>query len=444
MKQQFYPKQSWCNASIFQRSIMTIVILCSAFLIPKAKAQDLSFRNGYLQWGTAGQVNAVYRFPSVTGGVDALVTISGRSSSQVKLVSIDLTNTGFSKSFQPQVAYNNGTTPSGTTDWWMEFTITFINSNSSQPVSVNSVAITALDVDGNGDRINEWLSFYGHKTYVTEANSQLLPASIWEQINGVNTAVGTKIQGPTANYANIDTNATRVMVTANYENSSSIRIRTGGHSTGSNGAADRMYSFWFKSFSYLAPVEARLPVTLQSFTATLVNKKAQLNWVSAQEENLNVYVLERSTNGSDFTDAAYVFANGNTSTSTSYSYADAGIAGLKSGMVYYRLRMEDLDGKFKYSPTRMIRIAETAATLSIQAFPNPAINELRITVTASWQNQKLQYDLYTINGQQVKRFTRNAAGQTEVLDISNLAAGTYLVKVTAGNESAVQQFVKAK
>src|SRR5690348_9146065 len=51
------------------------------------------FRNATLAAGTAGADGAVYRFPSVATGIDALVKINGRSSSLVKLVSIDLSNT---------------------------------------------------------------------------------------------------------------------------------------------------------------------------------------------------------------------------------------------------------------------------------------------------------------------------------------------------------------
>src|SRR5690242_1647052 len=58
---------------------------------------ELVFRNGTLVTGTAGADGAVYRFPGVATGIDALVKINGRSSSLVKLVSIDLTNTGFDK-----------------------------------------------------------------------------------------------------------------------------------------------------------------------------------------------------------------------------------------------------------------------------------------------------------------------------------------------------------
>jgi len=87
---------------------------------------ELIFRNPVLASGTAGADGAIYRFSNVATGLDALVKINGRSSSLVTLVNIDLSNTGFDKAFQPQVTYNNGNTPDGNTDYWMEFGISFV------------------------------------------------------------------------------------------------------------------------------------------------------------------------------------------------------------------------------------------------------------------------------------------------------------------------------
>src|SRR5690606_17718906 len=113
------------------------------------------------------------RFPQVTSNVDALVTINGRSSSMVKLLSIDMSHVGHDKAFQPQVTWNNNTTPGGTTDWWMEFKITFVKAGTTTPAAVNSFDITAIDIDGNGDRLNEWVSFYDLKTSLFELNTLL-------------------------------------------------------------------------------------------------------------------------------------------------------------------------------------------------------------------------------------------------------------------------------
>ena len=445
MKTQFYPGQTKQNFVNVCRVAILAFFFSVGMLHPKAKAQTgLQFKNVVLKSGLAGEDNAVYRFPLVTTNIDALVRIVGRSSSLVRLESIDLTNTGFDKSFQPQVSFNGGTTPSGINDWWMEFSISFVNSSTGQPVNVNSFSTTALDIDGNGDKINEWVSFYGHTNYTVEADCMLQYGSVWEMVNGVNTAVGTKFNGPVRNFTDIDTSATSVMTTANFGSINGLRMRAGGRSTGVSGASERMYSFWFKSFSYQDPVSIRLPVVLASFTAKLENKKPVISWVSSKEENLNVFVLERSVDGQSFKDAAMIFPNEKTSADSKYSFTDNAISTNAKGILYYRLRMVDLDGKFKYSETRLLRISDQEKAVSIQTYPNPAINELRITIPGNWQDKKIQYDVFSVTGQSMKKISRNNASQTEVLDISQLPAGSYIVRVSVDNETATQQFVKSK
>jgi len=444
MKRVFNPEQAIKIKFASVVRVILLVTLFSSLLLLKANAQGLVFKNSYLQSGVAGQVDAVYRFPSVTTNVDALVKISGISSSLVKLESIDLPGMGFDKSFQPKVSFNNGTAPAGISDWWMEFNITFVNSITSVPVNVNTFTVTALDIDGNADKINEWVTFYNHKTYSLESNTLLQYASVWEVINSVSELVGTKCTGPVTNFVDIDTAATSVMASASYQNLNGMRIRTGGHSTGQSSASDRMYSFWFKSFTFNAPIQSGLPVTLKSFTATLENKKPVMNWVSSTENNLSHYVVERSVNGSDFSEVAIIFANGNSSVDSKYGFSDNAVPASSKGVIYYRLKMVDMDTKYKFSETRLVRIGDAVKLISIQAYPNPAINEIRITIPANWQSKKVQYEIYSVTGQSLRRVNRNSASQTEVMDISQLTVGSYIIKVVADNEIATQQFVKSK
>src|SRR5690349_10207721 len=72
-------------------------------------SQGHVFQNAKLISGKAGADKAVYRFPNAKPGIDALVTIKGRSSSKVVLENIDVTTSGHPKAFQPQVSYNGGT-----------------------------------------------------------------------------------------------------------------------------------------------------------------------------------------------------------------------------------------------------------------------------------------------------------------------------------------------
>ncbi len=310
-------------------------------------------------------------------------------------------------------------------------------------MNVDSFKLTALDIDGNGDKINEWVSFYSNKSYLLENNSVLVASNISDLVDGISTIVGKKFDGPVQNYSNIDTGATNVMVTNFFQGVNTFRMRVGGHSTGANGAADRMYSFWFKSFSYQSPVQYTLPLVLLDFNATVANKKAVLNWVTGMEKALSHFVVERSVNGIDYTEAGMIFASGNSNVKVPYSYADALPANAK-GVIYYRLKMVDLDGKFQRSTVKLIRIGDAPKTLTIAAYPNPVTTELRISLPDSWQNKRVTLNIFSSNGQLVKQVVASRASQTETVNVADITNGLYIVKATDGTEIATERIVKTK
>jgi hypothetical protein len=217
---------------------------------------NLDFRNPVLESGVAGTDGAQYRFSNVTTNVDALVTIMGRSDALVNILNPDMNTSGFDRAFQPQVGYNNGTTP-GAADWWMEFKISFVDNGTTNPVAIPEFNVSGVDIDGNSQYINEYLAFFDMQDYSIEAGTGLSVANLYENVNG-SMLSGKRFDGPVSNYTNIDTSATLVMVTNHYVNKNSITVRTGGRSTNVSGAADRMYSFYFQNFAYNAPLNALL------------------------------------------------------------------------------------------------------------------------------------------------------------------------------------------
>ena len=103
----------------------------------------------------------------------------------------------------------------------------------------------------------------------------------------------------------------------------------------------------------------------------------------------------------------------------------------------------DIDGKQEYSSTRMIRKSiETNETMTITSYPNPAVNELRITVPSNWQSKKLSIELYNVNGQLASKTQIASGSQTETLNVSKLSSGIYIVKANCGAETATQRIVK--
>ncbi len=419
----------------------TLIVTVLALVLIQASAsaqQELVFQNSTLKSGTAGSVGAVYKFPSVNSTQDALVTISDRSSSKVTLSSIDLTSTGFNKAFQPQISYNNGSVSSAQS-WWMEFTITFVDHNTSNPSLVNSFNVTALDIDGDGSKLHEWDAFYSPASYTVENPTLLQVTNL--VVNS--STVGKTFTGDLNDHSGIDTTSTKIMTTLQYNNVNSIKIRLGATTTGSATNTDRMYSIWFKNFTYNAPLKT-LPVKLVSFDATLNNSKnkVDLKWITATEENVSHFVVERSTDGVNFSDAGLVFAVGNSTQKVDYSLSDD-ISNVQSTVIYYRLCSVDIDGKTSYSEVRIIRISKDENTnVTIITYPNPVSSELRITVPANWQNKQVSFELFNANGQLMKRTDNSSSSQTETINVTDLSRGFYVVHVTCNGQTAQQKIIK--
>lgn len=186
-----------------------------------------------------------------------------------------------------------------------------------------------------------------------------------------------------------------------------------------------------------------LPVNLISFNAMLGNNnKVNLTWTTITEINVSHFVVEKSTNGNDFMDAGIVFAAGNSTDRLDYAFVDA-LANTNDRVIYYRIRSVDIDGKSQLSQTRIIRLSKTEGpAISILAYPNPVTTDLRITIPASWQNKKVVYEVYSVNGSLTMKKENANSSQTETLNVSQAAPGVYMVRVSCEGEMAQQKIIK--
>lgn len=160
------------------------------------------------------------------------------------------------------------------------------------------------------------------------------------------------------------------------------------------------------------------------------------------EMNVSHFIIEKSTDGVNYHDAAMVFAYGNTTQDMNYSYAD-NLGNMQDGVVYYRLRSEDVDGKTQTSETRIIKLSsKSMTTSSIMTYPNPVSSELRITIPADWQSKKVSYEIYTLGGKLVNKLEKTSSSQTESVNMSSLGSGMYIVRAICNGEMAQQKIIK--
>jgi len=411
---------------LFTKLHTRLLILLTAFSFT-ASAQNLDFSNYTLQSGTNLSVGAVYRFSNVTstGTVDALVTVTTLYNLQLK--SIDSAYTGTAPGFQPMVSSINGKG-----DHYALFHIDFVQAGTSTPVNMVNFDGTFFDLNGS-NQINEYAS-------IDMANDS------WHYANGTPgvsvTQTGNLIQGTSTNSSlsqSIDTanQSNSFVVTSSF--ASSFDVKFGFNQTSNGWSGNDQFSLLFHGS---APATSSLPVMLINWNAAYINSNIALKWTTTSERNASHFIIERSFDGSDYSDIAMLFAAGNSDISVNYSYNDKVPAG-NSGIIYYRLKMVDMDGRYTTSDIRIVRIGKSEEGLKILAYPNPVVNDVRVTIPQNWQGKNISYRLTNASGQLIKSYSVQYASQTEVIAMSHVPAGMYIMSVTNGSETAVQSVVKS-
>ena len=188
----------------------------------------------------------------------------------------------------------------------------------------------------------------------------------------------------------------------------------------------------FSSF-YFAANNFTLPLDLLSFTGQLQNNNSVLlNWKTENEINTSHFVVERSADGIRFNGIGNVTANGrnNTSGSFNYSFTDNDAINQSSQRLYYRLKMVDIDGNFKYSSIVSVSFPIVTGKLSIA--PNPVLTEMKVTI-ASEADGRVQWKLTDNVGRVIQNgseYVRKGVGNNFTIDMNRLPAGTYNLNVT--------------
>ncbi|GAB3639140.1 hypothetical protein GCM10027422_47310 [Hymenobacter arcticus] len=161
---------------------------------------------------------------------------------------------------------------------------------------------------------------------------------------------------------------------------------------------------------------APLPITLTTFTAQATGSAARLTWRTAGELNNDHFEVEASVDGRTFTKLANVAGHGTTQLAQQYGYTDEKLTRYAVGLVYYRLRQVDQDGKSAYSPVRTVAVAGVSLTL----YPNPAHH----AATLSGATASVPVQVYNTLGSLVLTTQADATGSATLA----LPSGLYLVR----------------
>lgn len=395
----------------------------------------LVFKNPVLQSGQNLKKGAVYSFSNIKKGIDAKLTIVDLvGGASITNIDDNTGGLGYTNAFQPEIK------PGICGESYAVFSIEFIDAITGLTEKLKSVQATALDIDGN-NIIKEFagINMSGGTAAYMGSTQEILLKSIPVLNSGYNEFRADNISG--IEHDNIDTSGKEVMYTVNRSDISSIMVKYGAKSSNSSNMG-RQYSLYLKGFEY--PDQVILPLDLLSFNAYVNNNKVDLNWTTAEEKNVSHFAIEKSIDGKNFSDAATVFAIGNTSVNDkrNYSYSDQLQDKSISTIIYYRLRCIDADGKYAYSQVRVVRVGEKADGTKMMAYPNPFVNELRITLPQNLQGKNYKIELFNAGGQVVKAKNIISASQTETITTSDLGRGFYVIRITAGTEKMQYKVIK--
>ena len=165
-----------------------------------------------------------------------------------------------------------------------------------------------------------------------------------------------------------------------------------------------------------------LPVKNISLTASKMgNNQVAIKWSTTSESNIGNYKIERSTNGTSFTELATV----SPSTAHNYSYIDATPSGAGVGAgVYYRIKVTDNTGAISYSAIAKLTNNHSPLT-TIKVYPNPVSgNSFKVELGTSGK-----YTISVVNmlGQKVYSTVINhTTAPLETVSLAKqVAAGNY-------------------
>ncbi|GEM_PF-819980 len=183
-----------------------------------------------------------------------------------------------------------------------------------------------------------------------------------------------------------------------------------------------------------------LPVTLKSFTASRNRSHVTLKWETATEINNSDFELQRKIGYGNWVTVATIptkAVNGFSNSPLSYEYADFNNT---NGVSQYRLKQNDVDGKYSYSQIRTVRGEGQKGKTII--YPNPS-SDGKVNIVFEDINGIRDVSLMDMSGRVIKQWKGVTNNN---ITVDNLNVGFYTVRIvnTETGEQVVEKIVVNK
>lgn len=181
-----------------------------------------------------------------------------------------------------------------------------------------------------------------------------------------------------------------------------------------------------------------VPIELLSFDAKESGNRVNIFWKTATELNSDRFEVEKAemtdAGKSIFSKINETKAQGTSSIIVNYGpVVDRDVKMAKT--YFYRLKMIDLDGQYKYSNEVEVTLGNTSAMSVGEVLPNPANLNAEVQYSLS-VNSNIEIAVYNSNGEKIMTlFSGNkpAGNYVETINTSKLASGAYTIVFSNGS-----------
>lgn len=172
-----------------------------------------------------------------------------------------------------------------------------------------------------------------------------------------------------------------------------------------------------------------LPLKLLNWSGYASENIYQLQWQTADENNIKQFEIEYSIDAVSFIQAGIILAKNISGSAYTFQH------NFISNQLYYRLKIVQLNGEIEYSKIILLRNNPAKKEQYIFTYNNnPKMIWLNIPT-----NVKAGFQLYNLNGQNVLTLTSYA--NNNVIDLQKLPTGIYIGKIIMENRMVSEKII---
>lgn len=183
---------------------------------------------------------------------------------------------------------------------------------------------------------------------------------------------------------------------------------------------------------------APLPVELTWFDVEVGRSEITLHWKAANATGFDEFEIERSADGFAYHTIGRVKAPAAAFTAQQFSFSDKEVS---SGCYYYRLKMNDLDGKFAHSPIKNACLVKKTPTMDVLENPLSTNQPFSVQLYDWHADQQIEISISDAGGKVMNRQIHTPCSTLCSLDMpfQFQQPGVYLVQCTDGLSTVVKK-----